>query len=277
MSSTEFVFNSSDGLKLSGQTWLTNRESKGLVLLVHGLGEHAGRYSHVGKMLAEAGFITSAFDLRGHGKSGGKRGHSPSFEAFMDDISLFINENKTRFSGLPIFLYGHSLGALLILNYAARRNSKLNGLIATGPALRNELENQKVKVAFMNLMSNIAPTLTLNPGLNVNHLSEDKSVVEAYVNDPLVHHRASLSMAKSSLQAIDWLFDHAENIREPLLIMQGSMDKICFPSSTLEFSHKVAGEVTLKFWDGFFHEIHNDPGWEDVIQYMIDWLNDYIH
>jgi alpha-beta hydrolase superfamily lysophospholipase len=276
MENTEYNLYSRDGLTLFGQTWLPKGEKKGLVLLIHGLGEHSGRYSHVGKMLVDAGYIMSAFDLRGHGKSGGKRGHSPSFESFMDDIDLFVEANGSQFPGIPKFFYGHSLGALFALVYALRRKPNLNGLIVTGPALRNELEKQRVKVAFIKLMNNIFPTLTIPTGLNVNHLARDKAVIEAYVNDALVHHQASLSMAKHSLEAIDWLFEHADDIHDPILIMQAREDKLCLPSSTQELIQKLTGDLTVKFWDDRYHEIHNDYDWDEVIGFMIDWLNNHI-
>jgi acylglycerol lipase len=272
----EKTINAADGITLYEQTWLSDHDKKGLVCLVHGLGEHSGRYAHVGKMLADSGYVTTAFDLRGHGKSGGRRGHSPSFEAFLDDIAIIVDQNKTRFPGIPLFLFGHSLGSLLVLNFTVRRKPKLDGLIITGPALRNELETQQGKVALINILYRIFPTLTMATGLDVNQLSQDKGVVEAYIKDPLVHDRASLSMAKYSLQSIDWIFDHAAEIRDPILIMQGSMDKICFPSGTLDFVDKLPGDVTVKFWDGFYHEIHNEPGAEEVIQFMIGWLNNQI-
>jgi len=276
MEHLEYSFNTSDGLTLFAQSWLPDQEKRGLVLLNHGLGEHSGRYAHLGEMLAEAGYITSAFDLRGHGKSGGRRGHSPSFEAFMDDIDLFINENNTQFPAIPQFLYGHSLGALFILNYAARRSTSFKGLIATGPALRNELEQQKGKVALIKILYKIFPTLSLSTGLDAYQLSRDEAIVEAYINDPLVHDRASLSMAKYSLEAINWVFNHVQDIHAPVLMMQGSLDKICFLDSTRDFAERLPGEVTLKVWDGFYHEIHNEPGWENVIQYMIAWLDNQI-
>lgn len=269
----EYAFNSEDGLQLFGQGWRPDQEAKGLVCLVHGLGEHGGRYSHVGKVLADAGYVLATFDLRGHGKSGGKRGHSPSYEAFMDDIEILLKENIIRFPEIPIFLYGHSLGALLILNFVVRRKTKLNGLIITGPALRNELENQRGKVAMINILHRVFPALTMPTGLDVNKLSQDREVVEAYVNDPLVHNKATMIMAKYSLQSIDWIFDHATKIQEPILIMQGSKDKICFPSGTRDFVNKLSGDVTVKFWDGLYHEIHNEPGGDEVLRFMINWLN----
>ena len=127
---------SADGLPLVGRCWEPAGEPRAVVCLVHGLGEHSGRYAHVAAALNDAGYAVLACDKRGHGRSGGKRGHTPSYEALMTDIDLLLAQAEQRFPGKPRFLYGHSLGGNEVLNYALRRKPDLAGVVATSPGLR---------------------------------------------------------------------------------------------------------------------------------------------
>ena len=252
---------------------------KALVVLVHGLGEHTARYAHVGKALARAGYALVGFDLRGHGKSGGPRGHASSLDAYMQDIHQFLSLMEQRFPALPHFLYGHSLGGLLALTYAIQYGAGLKGVIATGPALRSSLQEQKAKVAMVRLLGSLVPAMTLQSGLDAATVSRDVAVVEAYRNDPLVHDNASLGFGKAALTAIDLCFARARDFSAPLLIMHGTGDKINFFSGSEDFARLVseAGrDVTLRLWNDLYHEIHNEPEKEEVLQFMIEWLDKHL-
>lgn len=252
---------------------------KALVVLVHGLGEHTARYAHVGKALARAGYALVGFDLRGHGKSGGPRGHASSLDAYMQDIHQFLSLMEQRFPALPHFLYGHSLGGLLALTYTIQYGAGLKGVIATGPALRSSLQEQKAKVAMVRLLGSLVPAMTLQSGLDAATVSRDVAVVEAYRNDPLVHDNASLGFGKAALTAIDLCFARARDFSAPLLIMHGTGDKINFFSGSEDFARLVseAGrDVTLRLWNDLYHEIHNEPEKEEVLQFMIEWLDKHL-
>ena len=136
MQHIEFAQQAPDGVQFYFQSWQPETPAKAIACLVHGLGEHSGRYAHVGAALNVAGYALLGFDLRGHGKSGGPRGHTPSYETLMDDIGRLLAEARQRYPGQPQFLYGHSLGGNLVLNYALRRKPGLAGVIATSPAIR---------------------------------------------------------------------------------------------------------------------------------------------
>ena len=131
MKHIEFKLETADNLELFARKWLPDSEALAVICLIHGKGEHSGRYLNAASTLTDAGYILLTFDLRGHGKSQGRRGFSPSYEALMDDISLLLNEAVNRFPNLPHFLYGHSLGGNLVLNYALRRKCRLSGVIAS--------------------------------------------------------------------------------------------------------------------------------------------------
>jgi acylglycerol lipase len=256
-----------------------NGKPRALVALVHGLGEHAARYAHVGKVMTDAGYALVGFDLRGHGNSGGPRGHASSLDAYMQDIRQFLLRMKERYPELPQFLYGHSLGGLLTLAYAIQYGSGLKGVVVTGPGLRSPLQEQKIKVAMVRLLGSLLPAMTLQSGLDPAHISRDPKIVEAYKNDPLVHDSASLGLGKAALNAIDLCFSRAGEFPAPLLMIHGTGDKITYFSGSQDFAKLVSeagGDVTLKLWDGLYHEVHNEPEKEEVFQFIIAWLEKHL-
>lgn len=269
-----------DGITFFIRGWEPeNRKPRALIVLVHGLGEHSARYAHVGKALTDAGYALVGFDLRGHGKSGGARGHAPSLDAYMQDIRQFFQLMEKRYPDIPHFLYGHSLGGLLVLAYAIQHGAHLRGVIATGPGLRSFLQEQKAKIAMVRLLGSLFPTMTVQSGLDATTISRDAAVVEAYKNDPLVHYSTSLGFGKAGLNAIDLCFASAAEFPVPLLIIHGKADRIAYASGSEEFVKLVraAGQdVTLKLWDDLYHEVHNEPQKEEVFKYMIAWLDQHV-
>lgn len=261
------------------QGWEPEGTPKAIVCLVHGHGEHTGRYAHVGKALNEAGYALFGFDLRGHGQSGGPRGHFSSLDAALSDIHQFIEFQKGNFPDLPIILYGHSLGGMFALAYAIRHGDELQGVIATDAFLRSPLWDQKAKVALAKALGSLFPRVTLPSGLDPSTLSRDPHVVKRYTEDPLVHDRASFGLVMTTLTGIDLCFAHAKEITSPLLLMHGTEDKAAYFSGSEEFA-KLAGEtnkdVTLKLWDGLHHEIHNEPEKGEVFKFMIEWLDEHL-
>jgi len=271
----ELHWYTADGLQIYSQAWEPDSSIHAVVCLVHGLGEHSGRYNGLAERLNREGYVLIGFDLRGHGKSGGPRGHTPSFDAYMQDITPFLEQAARQYPHIPLFLYGHSLGGILVLNYALREKPILNGVIATGAGLRTALEKQRLKISFARTIGSIYPQLSLPSGLDQEMLSRDATIITAYRDDPLVHDRATLKMANESFQAIPWVFEHAcEFPNIPLLVMHGTGDQIAYYQGSQEFANLVPGDCTLKLWDGLYHEIHNEPEKSQVFDYLITWLNE---
>jgi alpha-beta hydrolase superfamily lysophospholipase len=269
-----------DHISFFMQGWEPGEKPKAIVALIHGLGEHSGRYAHVGLALAEADYAMAGFDLRGHGRSGGARGHVSSLNAYLQDIRQFLDLISKRYPGLPRFLYGHSLGGLLALAYGIQYGSALKGMIVTGPALRSSLQQQKVKVAVAKWLGSLVPSLTVSSGLDPKTISRDPNVVNAYVSDSLVHDRASLGFGKVALQAIDLCLARAKELAPPLLIMHGAADTVTYSSGSEEFARLVreaGGDVTSKLWEGLYHELHNEPEKAEVFQFMIEWLEEHLN
>jgi alpha-beta hydrolase superfamily lysophospholipase len=273
MGAIESDWSTQDGLTIHSRTWIPDRETKGVICLIHGLGEHSGRYAHVAERLNSAGYAVFAFDLRGHGLSGGKRGHIPSLELIYEDIDELIRSAKFSCPNKPLFLYGHSLGSILALSYTLTRKPDLTGIVVTGLGLRTALHKQKLKIALAKVFGSLLPGLTLASGLEPMTICSDPSIVNDYICDPLVHDRISFGMSIQLLKAIDRLFAQASEIHIPLLIMHGRNDQLGYSEGSEEFAGLVQGDRTLKIWDGMSHEIHNEPGKDEVLSFLIDWLD----
>ncbi len=273
MKHSEFEFKTFDGLSLFGQNWQPEDRPRAVVYLVHGIGEHSGRYVHVADSLTQAGYTLISFDLRGHGKSEGPRGHIPSYEGIMQDISSLLEVTNKKFPQLPLFLYGHSLGGNLVLNYVLRRQPHLKGVIATAPWLRLAFEPPASKIALGKMTNCIWPSFSLKSGLDTKALSHDLEVVHTYENDPMVHDHISARMFISFYQAGQWALEHASEFSLPLLLMHGGDDKIISVKASHEFANTKTKNCTLKIWDGLYHEIHNEPEKEEVFKFLIDWLD----
>jgi alpha-beta hydrolase superfamily lysophospholipase len=274
MQHTEFNWRTDDGLQLFAQAWQPDEEPRAAIALVHGLGEHSGRYTHVASALTAAGYALVAFDHRGHGRSEGQRGHSPSWETLLDDIDTLLRETASRFPGRPVFLYGHSFGGNLVLNYILRRKPQLAGAIVTAPILRTAFQPPAWKIKLGETLYNLWPAFSLSNELDPKGLSHDPQVASTYVNDPLVHNRISARLALDMLRNGEWAIAHAGELSLPLLLMHGAGDPVCSPQASQEFAQRAPREAcTFKPWDNLYHEIHNEPEQDQVFDTIIQWLN----
>ena len=255
---SEWTWKSRDGLEMFSRSWKPAGEPSAVICLVNGLGEHIGRYDHVGGAMVKNGFAMVGFDLRGHGKSGGPRGHTPGYQFLMDDISDFIALVKGKFPGKPVFLYGHSLGANLVINFAMREKPVINGVIATGPWLELAFQPPSSKVLLAKVMAGIMPGFTQPNGLDTSALSRVPSVEQAYLNDPLVHNKISARMFLDTYQAGLWALDHAAEFPLPMLLINGTADRICSVEASKRFADANPEKVEGVFLDGWYHEVHNE-------------------
>ncbi len=273
MKHNELELQSNDGLRLYAQEWAPDGEVTGLICLVHGLGEHSGRYAHMAEYFNSNGLGLISYDLRGHGKSAGPRGHSPSLEVMNDDFSLFLETARERFPNQPLFLYGHSLGGNLVLNYAIKTTPSIKAMISSAPVLRPAFEPPAWKITMGRILYRLLPTFTMSNELDRDALSKDPKVIDAYNADPLVHDRISSRLAIDMLDTGLWLLENAKLLRIPTLIVHGSGDRICSATASQEFAQKAGEICTMKLWDGLFHEIHNEPEQETVFDHTLSWIN----
>lgn len=275
MPHTEFKSLSEDGLTLSYHEWTGSlAKPRAVIALVHGMGEHAGRYSHMARVFNEEGYAVLAFDLRGHGLSEGQRGHTPTYEALLKDISLLIKQALERFPGRPIILYGHSLGGNLVLNYALRYTAPLTGVIATSPWLRLAFEPSPFKLRLAGITNKLWPRFSQKNELDAEALAHDAAVTKAYTEDPLVHAFISARMFQSTHAAGLWALQNAGGFPLPLLLMHGTADRVTSFQASREFAAHIPGKCTFKAWDGLFHELHNEPQSSEVLAFISSWLAD---
>lgn len=249
---------------------------KGVVCIVHGFNEHSTRYKRVADALNAAGYAVLTYDGLGHGQTTGKRGHAPSYDATLDSVGKVLDEAGKRYPGLKVFLYGHSMGGNIATNYVLRRQPKIAGLIATGPLFKLGFEPPAIKVLLAKIMVNIYPKFTEAAGLDSSAISRDKKEVEYYNKDAYNHGKITAGTFLGFFEAGKYAIAHANELKVPALLMHGTADKLTSPEGTKEFvANAPKGLVTSKYWDGYYHELHNEPAADraQVLAYIIDWLN----
>ena len=261
-----------DGASLLARAWAPGGVPNAAVCVVHGLGDHSGRYRHLRDALLRGGYAVSAFDLRGHGRSDGRRGDLRIDDA-MGDIALVLADTRRRFGPIPCFLYGHSLGGLLVIHYALRRHPPLAGVVAAGPPFHTALRDQRAKRLAVRAVGSLLASVTLRSGLDATLISRDPNVVAAYRTDPLVHCRGSLGFARDAMAAAEADLADADRFSLPLLIMHGGADQLTSPSGSRLFAERVPGDCTVKIYDGLYHEIHNEPERQRVFEDLLSWLD----
>ncbi|MCX6647149.1 MAG: lysophospholipase [bacterium] len=272
----EFILTSSDGLNLHGVTCAPSTESKASVSIVHGIGEHIGRYETITNYLNQAGYATVMIDLRGHGKSEGKIGHSPSYENLLEDVSLLLNEAIQRFPAIPQFLLGHSMGGALILNYCLKRKPDIAGVISLSPGLRTFTPTPGWKISLAHFLRSVSPSMTLHNGVKAEYLTREKKIVEKTLNDPLYHFKVSAHLGLDVLEQGEWTIEHADEWALPLLLMHGTGDRLTSCEASKEFASRAGKSCALKLWDGLYHELQNEPEKEKVLGFLVDWLNEHV-
>lgn len=267
----DFNIKLKNGQVLRGIIQSPGENTNAVIILVHGLGEHIQRYNHWADMFKKEGVAFAGLDLPGHGRSDGRRGNIQNYSQLAEMIDILLNSCRQTFPGIPLYLYGHSLGGGIVLDYILQRNPRIKGAIVTSPWLRLAFEPSKMKRALASIMKYILPGLIQPSGLNVSHISHDLTVVEKYNADPLVHGKISVSLFNAAMNAGSYSLSHASELKVPVLLMHGSDDQICSPDGSREFAGK-SNKVELKIWDGGYHELHNEPFNEDVFKYIMKWI-----
>lgn len=268
---TTLSWKNKEGIDLHAVDWPVNHP-QAVIALVHGQGEHSGRYEQFAQWYARHDIAVMAFDQQGHGKSGGVRGHVRNLDAYLDDIGLLLEKTASRYPGVPVFLYGHSMGGGEVLCYVLRRTPVIAGAIAASPLIRLAFEAPALKVAAGRLLRKIMPALTLPTGLAAHLISRDPEVVKAYQADPLVHGKVSAAGGITLLDMSEWLDSFSGVVTIPLLVMHGSADKITSAAASRAFVSRIAGEVSWQEWPGLWHETHHEPEKEKVFEYTLAWM-----
>ncbi len=273
----EFV--SPDGIKIFYRQYQAESERARMVLS-HGVGEHSGRYGNVIERVLPKGFSVWALDHRGHGQSGGKRGHVLNFVQYLTDLRLTVELAKKDMPGeMPCFLLGHSMGGLIALDFAQHYPELIDGVVASSPCLGMVIEIPAVKKVLGSFMSYVWPGMTMGSGLDATKISRDENVVSVYKNDPLVHDRVSARFFTELLAAIESVNQQASALNVPVLMQVAGEDYLVNADSSKHFFEKLTlQDKTLHVYDDMYHEIYNAPQdqKERVLDDLEDWLDKHI-
>ncbi|MEL6673833.1 MAG: lysophospholipase [Bacteroidota bacterium] len=258
------------------QSWLPEHP-KALIVLVHGHGEHSGRYAHVADFFNQQGYALIGMDLHGHGQTAGKRGHAPSYDAMLDSVAQLVQEAAQKVPGVPVFMYGHSMGGNIALNYVMRREHQLAGLILSSPWLRLAFTPSSVDVFLAKMMINLYPSFTQSTKLDASAISQIPEEVKKYQDDPLIHDMVSPVMYLGTHQAGLWALEHANSLKTPTLIVHGTGDRLTSWEASQEFSKQAPQNLmTFKTWEGLFHEMHYEAKRDEVFSTYAEWLNRHL-
>ncbi len=256
--------------ELSG-IYLPVKKTKAAIIMVHGLGEHIGRYEKGAAFFNENKYSFIGLDLPGHGKSPGKRGHISSFSLYDNMIDAMVAYLRETEGDIPLILYGQSLGGSIALHYLVTNNNMHRGII-TSPWLKLSYKPPKIKVLLASIVRHVLPSLLQSSGLNPQDISSDPRVVNEYISDPLAHSLISVNLFFSATRNAEILLNCRDGLHIPVLLMHGDSDRI----ASVKGSEALAENnpmTELKIWKGGFHELHSEVFREEVMTYILKWLD----
>ena len=268
----EGTLKTKDGMTLYTQSWCAS-QPKAILVLVHGISEHSARYRHVGEYLAAHGYTVHTMDLRGHGRSPGKRILVRSIDEHSQDVGLLLKWARQQAAGHPLFLLGHSMGGLIVAYYTLTQTPDLRGGILSGPALKLDGASPLL-VAIGRLLAQVYPTLPMKT-VDTDGISRDLAVVQANKADPLIYHEGvPAATALAMVKAVDQVQKQAAAFHWPLLILQGTADRLVNPEGSKTFyAHAGSTDKTLRLYEGLYHEVLNEPEKEQILAEIVDWLD----
>jgi alpha-beta hydrolase superfamily lysophospholipase len=260
------------GQALFRRSWLP-AEPERVLLLVHGLAEHSGRYQHVGTWFAARGWAVHAYDHRGHGRSGGVRCHVRRFGELLDDLELVLGLVRAEHRGVPIHLVGHSMGGLVVAALVSERHPEVASAVTSAALLAISEKQSKAKVLAARLLRRVAPRLGLDAGVDPDDLSRDPEVGRTYAEDPLVQRKMTVSLGVELLSAVERTVSGGAEVRIPMLMLHGEGDPIVpIEGSRSFFAGLAVPEKRLLTYPGLRHELFNEPERETVFQDVLDWV-----
>jgi acylglycerol lipase len=277
MKHTEGTFKGSKGHNLYYQCWLPDTKPKAVLLVVPGLAEHSGRYTNLVNYFVPRAYAVYSLDTQGHGKSEGVRCYVNKFSDYVDDLKIFFDIVHSKQSDQKIFLTGHSMGSIIALAYVVQHQRDLAGLIISGTALKPGSSIPTVLKAVVRLISLLFPKMGVTV-LDATAISQDKAVVDAYIHDPLVYRgKLPARFGAEMVKTLNRLPSQIPQIVLPIIIMHGTADRLCNPEgSQMLYDLVGSSDKTLKLYQGFYHEVFNEPEHEKVMADVETWLSAHI-
>ena len=277
MKHEEGVFQGKDNNKLYYQRWIPRSEARAIVAIVHGVGEHSGRYLNLSEPLANNAFTLYGYDQRGHGRSPGQRVYINNWSEYREDLNAFLKLIQEQEPGKSIFLYGHSMGATIALDYILHYPKVLKGAILSGTPFESAGAVKPALVTLANMLSKILPRFSMNLGLDITALSREPEVVRAYASDPLVSRLVTARWGTEMLKTNEWVKEHLAEIVTSTFFIHGEADRISLARAVAEKVREIhLAEKTLIIYPGGYHEPHNDYGHARVLGNVTEWLDQHI-
>jgi len=277
MQTSEGTFQGDAGLELYYQSWHPQGKPKAVLVIVHGVAEHSNRYLNLVDNLVPENIAIYSYDQRGHGKSPGQRGYLNSWDEYRTDFKQFLELVHQREPDLPLFAYGHSEGALIILEFLLQDTDHIAGIIVSGPPLDTTQAASPLLVVAAKFLSRVWPTFSFDSPINPAQLSCDVRVVQKYQDDPEVFKILTARWGTEYLNAQNRTREHTSDIDLPILILHGGDDSICDPQASQDLYDQVSStDKTLKIYPSYFHEIHNEPGHITVVQDIEAWISERV-
>ncbi len=244
------------------------------VLLVHGLGEHCGRYGPLTDHLVGRGYSVTAYDHRGHGQSEGLKGHVNRFTDYEDDLDQVARRVQSQGGGLPLVLTAHSMGGLIALRYLARKSPRIAAAVVSAPAIQTVVKTPKPMIMIARIGSRIFPRLRVDNGLDPSVLSRDQDVGRRYSADPLVNRLVSFRWFTEMTRAMREVREIGPALTLPLLVMHGTGDKIVsFDASKRLFDHIESKDKEFVAYPGYYHELFNEPEKAEIYLKVTEWID----
>jgi alpha-beta hydrolase superfamily lysophospholipase len=269
----EFRLTNKDGLQIYSQAWFPQANAKANLIIAHGLGEHSGRYQHMAAYFVEKEYAVFALDHQGHGKSDGKRGHVNSFSDYIIDLEQFRNKVAELSPNKPTFLFGHSMGALIVLLYVLDYQDLVQAAVVSAPPIRIKMGPPTFVKELVPKVANVSPTFTIKSGLKAEWVSRDQAIVDRYKTDPLNHPHISMSLFSGMYNGGKQAFEDADKITLPLLMLYGSQDKIIDSDMVHNTFEKISSDnKELHVFENDFHEVHNEADKLDEFGTIWQWL-----
>ena len=257
-----------DGLELLTRRWPAHGDAWAHVLIVHGLGEHSGRYEHVGDRFAAAGLEAHAFDLRGNGTSGGRRGHVDRWSQLHDDLMERLTAVRRAAGSLPVVLYGHSMGGLIVLGYLLSERPKPDLVVLTAPGLDSTLP--RWKKALVRVLGRALPTFEVANGIDGRTLSRDPSIGARLAGDPVAAKRSTTRFGAEGLAEQERVHRELATLTSPTLVLHGLDDGLVPPRASEGLA--TLASVERRTYPGLRHELHNEPEGPAILDEVVDWL-----
>ncbi len=267
---------SNDGTVLRGHFWKPVGYPVATICLVHGIGEHAGRYNDWARRFCMQGIMVYALDYRGHGASEGKRGHVNSIAELMDDIGVLVRRCKRNWGEIPGFIYGHSMGGNLVLNYLNVRRQDFTGGIVSSPWLELVHPPNIIWQKLGRLANAVMPGLTRSTGIKSNQMTSVPSEIEETDKDPLMHGRISARLFSELNQSSLELLSDRVNIQIPLLLFHGECDPVTKIEGSLRFFENHRDICTFNSYADSLHELHREPKADEVFDDVMSWIKKYL-